>query len=231
MIFAAKAPCSAYNNWSAGEIASLRRQPKTSPPHPVSAKAERPCKRRHRSGGLLGADNMREKAPREIVTCGFCGRQFMYRISRKRKFCGKICANAAQANRYRLGRYLKKCIWCGKLFDVPPRRRFEAKYCSFLCKQKHVAVSTAGRRSALLAGKTLHGGPVKPTTYLKHRGHHLHREIAEKMLGRKLERGEIVHHLDGNKHNNIQGNLVVTTQSIHATIHSTKKNAGVMLEK
>lgn len=63
-------------------------------------------------------------------------------------------------------------------------------------------------------------GKLKPTTYKKYLGRHLHRQIAEQKLGRSLRGGEIVHHIDGDKHNNDPANLeILIDQSYHAKIH------------
>ena len=49
---------------------------------------------------------------------------------------------------------------------------------------------------------------------------HLHRTVAERMLGRKLKSGEVVHHIDGNKQNNAPGNLkVFRNQAEHLRWH------------
>ena len=69
-------------------------------------------------------------------------------------------------------------------------------------------------RQAALAYK-----PAKPTTYRKRNNRHEHRVVAEQMLGRPLHRGEIVHHIDGNKHNNSPDNLQVMTQADHLRLH------------
>ena len=45
------------------------------------------------------------------------------------------------------------------------------------------------------------------------------RFIMEQILGRKLERYEIVHHKDGNKLNNTPDNLVVMTLKEHTRLH------------
>ena len=57
-------------------------------------------------------------------------------------------------------------------------------------------------------------------SYAKSFGRHTHRMVAERMLGRKLKPGEVVHHIDGNKRNNVPENLIVfSSQSEHAKWH------------
>lgn len=56
--------------------------------------------------------------------------------------------------------------------------------------------------------------------YKKRDGLHIHRTVAEFMLDRPLEPGEIVHHEDLNKRNNHPSNLIVfPSQSVHASHH------------
>lgn len=43
--------------------------------------------------------------------------------------------------------------------------------------------------------------------------------IAEKVLGRYLKDGEVVHHLDGNRTNNANNNLVITDYKTHQLYH------------
>ena len=55
--------------------------------------------------------------------------------------------------------------------------------------------------------------------YVNGKGVHEHRQIMEKMLGRKLNKLEVVHHIDGNKRNNSINNLHLTSHSEHKKLH------------
>lgn len=71
----------------------------------------------------------------------------------------------------------------------------------------------------LLACRDSQCKQASPNNYKKLFGRHEHRVVAEQMIGRPLERGEIVHHIDGNKHNNDPSNLQVMTQADHLRTH------------
>lgn len=47
-----------------------------------------------------------------------------------------------------------------------------------------------------------------------------HDLIAEKVLGRPLKRGEVVHHINGDNTDSRNCNLLICTQSYHAWLHS-----------
>ena len=63
---------------------------------------------------------------------------------------------------------------------------------------------------------------VKDTTYRKYLGKHEHRVIAEKKYGRKIKQNEVVHHIDGDKHNNSEENLVIMTRGAHSALHAAQ---------
>ena len=61
---------------------------------------------------------------------------------------------------------------------------------------------------------------LSPDTYEKTLGRHTHRIMAEQKIGRPLHPGEVVHHIDGDKHNNAPDNLMVfESQAEHARWH------------
>lgn len=56
-----------------------------------------------------------------------------------------------------------------------------------------------------------------------------HRVVVENFIGRLLTKDEVVHHKDGNKHNNSIDNLDVLTSSEHAKLHCKTGRAMVSL--
>lgn len=61
------------------------------------------------------------------------------------------------------------------------------------------------------------------TSYPKVGRIHEHRILGERIAGRTLRRGEVVHHKDENRRNNAMSNLEVTTRVEHSRMHNTGK--------
>lgn len=109
---------------------------------------------------------------------------------------------------------------CGTFF-APDRHNGTARFCSKSCIwtatkgpefNARIARQTAAARAARQRGTGTRG-------YIKRDGRHEHRVVAEEKLGRPLAAGEIVHHIDGDPHNNHPDNLQVMTQSDHIRTH------------
>jgi len=120
--------------------------------------------------------------------------------------------NPGKPRPYQRHRKTIRCENCKTLFDVPmstPRR-----YCGVECYKAHnhgenhpqfrdMKVTTQGYIGCTQEGKRLTQ----------------HRIIAAKALGRPLKRNEVVHHIDGNKLNNANSNLLVCTVGYHQWLH------------
>jgi hypothetical protein len=127
------------------------------------------------------------------------------------KVCGKpreigrrLCraCNIIRVNSYARYTWVKKCVACNSQFQA-------GKKTSLLCK----ACNTLKLELA---------GQVKTTNNYKFTnipGRTLHRDLAEKTLGRQLNTDEIVHHLDENPKNNQICNLIVISRKAHGKLH------------
>ena len=122
-----------------------------------------------------------------------------------------------------------QCELCGARKRVPASqyKRSVRHFCSAVCRNrfynadKNKELMTPAVREKLRAARL---GSGDATGYEKTYGRHTHRVVAEKILGRPLKKGEVVHHLDGNKRNNAPENLVVfSSQAEHAKWHADHK--------
>lgn len=115
------------------------------------------------------------------------------------------------------------CIQCGKKF-YRHNGNTDAKFCSVKCSNKNHNVGEKQIKAGRIAGKIM--GDRKRGTgtigYIKFNQRHEHRTVMEKKLGRPLKKGEIVHHIDENKHNNHPDNLQLMTQAAHCSYHFKK---------
>lgn len=65
------------------------------------------------------------------------------------------------------------------------------------------------------------------TIWINGKQKRLHRHLMEQKIGRQLGYNEIVHHKDGNIHNNDLGNLTIMTRAEHMAIHEEIRTAAI----
>jgi len=140
------------------------------------------------------------------------------------------------------GKYGENSLWncdvCNKVFEITNSRATEAlkrkmqKLCGRECYLAWCRVN--GHKNVTeWAKKNIHPRLTKGSglttdgyvwIYAKNPAHHnnqmkIHIYLMETKIGRKIKRGEVVHHIDGNKLNNCLENLQLLTISEHNKIH------------
>lgn len=144
--------------------------------------------------------------PKIVLTCTACGKTIVrYECQTRagaRPFCSHKCLSEYRRNGSEI-----VCAQCGKQtyrrFGEQDRGFRERQFCSRECYSIY---------------RIEH---MKPAVYPKSGSIHIHRLIAETCVGRKLKPGEIVHHIDGDKHNSEPANLYIfKSQADHAAFHA-----------
>ena len=142
------------------------------------------------------------------------------------------------------------CSWCGKtILRYPSQLKVTSNsYCSSACRSMHLSKKhnpngytkhahlgeynrkmNRFRMSDEVKEKlrNIRFKSGKSRGYLKWHGRHLHRIVAERILGRPLLPGEVVHHIDHDKQNNRPENLMVfSSQAEHVRYHASHDKGG-----
>lgn len=163
-----------------------------------------------------------------IIKCDNCGISMKRNPNKMKKqnFCSRKCYSESKTVFY-------NCDFCGKENSKSKHEIYENNFCDKLCFNQWASERMSKMNEDLnpermtietrlkVRESRIKKRKEKPKSYLKFLGKHVHRIEAENKIGRKLKKGEIVHHIDGNKHNNSLENLeVLKSQSEHAKIHN-----------
>jgi endogenous inhibitor of DNA gyrase (YacG/DUF329 family) len=151
----------------------------------------------------------------QIWKCQHCGKEFKRNHSGKTpKYCSRKCATQAQK---KITVYY--CDYCGKKFYRTKGFR-KKRFCSYSCSAKAInRASYMENHGSWKGGKYMgnSGYVYIRTSNGKYKTEHV--LIAESILRRPLKKGEVVHHVNGNKSDNRHCNLIICTQSYHNSLH------------
>ena len=144
-----------------------------------------------------------------LVKCDFCGKE-MYRCPshiHRHNFCSRQC----------LADYSSKSRNPKGYDTLKDYTNISATF-TRINKEMNKSRMTGDVRAKLRLARLNSGAGV---TYPKYYGRHEHRVIAERILGRPLKDGEVVHHIDGDVRNNALENLrIFASQAEHARFHA-----------
>jgi len=148
----------------------------------------------------------------EPYKCRLCKKTFLRRKNekRKRKYCSKVCSYSASENKIEL-----RCHNCKKKFLRPKSCLKLSKSKLYFCSRKCKELSQS------LIGD---GHKIRPAHYGN--GNSYHNSISDK----KIEKGCMgcgqnkkyllnIHHIDGNRKNNIEKNLEAVCPTCHTKRH------------
>jgi hypothetical protein len=167
------------------------------------------------AGSAQGCDG--ERPPVQVGKisriCAGCGIVFYVKFNSIRtRYHSRQCCKTQTSNKTPV-----PCHECGKIVYRTPCELKRAKLVFCCAEHKNSNRDFIDKVSKKRGDAQRYGGEGK--TYVKLGGRHMHRVVMEQKIGRKLKRGEIVHHIDGNKRNNDPDNLMITTQSEHLKLH------------
>jgi len=148
---------------------------------------------------------------------------------------GKVCRSC--------GKELAVKVWRGKSRKIKEsKKRFHARmYCDNICRSNQLSLDSSGKNNYF------YGKHLKPWNYKRvirwkvrcSEGYikivyktkdgekyfkYEHREVMENKLKRNLEKDELVHHIDGSKHNNDAKNLMICSRREHRKLHGANTN-------
>ena len=188
---------------------------------------------------IVGSKNPNWKGDYMNAVCAECGETFRERYKGNHKFCSLECNYA-----HKRKRSIVECEYCGRSVEKQTYqvKRNKYNFCSMECRDKYRSENFSGENSPLAGSKQSDEHKQKRGIYKSgedchnwaggetiHMGYRFirvdgkkvaeHRIVAEKALGRKLRKGEEVHHINGDRLDSRNKNLLICEKGYHRWLH------------
>ena len=176
------------------------------------------------------------------IFCPICGNSLK---KRQLKYCSSECQHESMRGKRLKKETIEKMTRTRRAKSIPHRyslRYYEHLYhvrkmsvidisCFLLINKetlyqhfKRIGLVLRPQKKSIKSGTKNHGwkgGVHKSNGYLVRTKDKkkIHRSIVSRVIGRKLKRSEVVHHIDGDRSNNKNNNLLLCTNSYHAFLH------------
>lgn len=117
-----------------------------------------------------------------------------------------------------------KCDNCGKYFKTYKCYLKRARKNHFCCKKCEGEYKSLNNTFENWVGGYISKSTGYKTIRINGKNYDEHRLVMQKYLGRKLQKNEVVHHINGNKLDNRIDNLKLMTNQEHLKLHGSNRN-------
>lgn len=152
-------------------------------------------------------------------SCLVCDKPFRTYPCHEKKGRGKYCSMECSQVPRRTGFLTATfdCEVCKKRVTVRTQRGWNPRFCSMRCVGRGRGGAHKRRRDGSKYVGTSGYVMVRVASGKARSEHSLK---VEKALGRRLRRGEVIHHVDGDRANNANKNPLVCSRNYHSWLHS-----------
>lgn len=179
------------------------------------------CRGKSHSKRFRGSSNPVWKGAKQTVYCIQCNQPFETYLSNLQRGNGKYCSPECQykamsgegSGLWTGGTFELKCEFCGKPFTVRRHRKDLSRFCSNICNVRFNALTHKGENNPHWRGGDSAPYPPEFNNILKRQ---IKLRDSHKCQWCQAEKYLQVHHIDYDKSNNLESNLITLCRPCHS---------------